>query len=86
MPLWSGDFSLSSLDEIVKSQSENRAWSKELRLKTTALVNSRLAKQISQDEYALNRKLTHEQAAECQRRAMILSNEIAGRDARLLCR
>jgi hypothetical protein len=76
MPLGSENFSAFSLEEICKSQNENRAWHKELRLRATALVNNRLAKLISRDEYAANRKADVEDAAECKRRATILVNEI----------
>ena len=51
------DLSTCSLEEVITTQAENRAWSKELRLKSNALVNSRLAKAISQDEYTATRKV-----------------------------
>jgi hypothetical protein len=79
---WPEDLSTFTLEDVIVSQAENRAWSRELRLKSTALVNSRLAKTISQDEYAANRKLSHEETAECRRRAAILVNEIIGRTSR----
>jgi hypothetical protein len=79
MALWSDDLSGCSFDEILRSQAENRAWHKEIRLRSTALINSRLAKLIERDEYASNRKLSHEEEAECKRRAMILLDEIASR-------
>lgn len=84
--LWSEDLSLCSLDEVYLCQAENRAWSKELRLKTASLVNRRLAKDISQDEYTANRKQAVEDAVECKRRAEVLANEIAGRSVRALPR
>ena len=82
MPLWSDDLSLYSLDEIFRSQTENRAWHKELRLKTNVLLNSRLAKQISREEYAANRQIGAADEAECKRRAAKLVNEITARCAR----
>src|SRR5947207_2803733 len=42
-------------DEIVGLQDENRTWQIKLRTRAAALVNSKLAKQISPEEYALNR-------------------------------
>jgi len=81
MSLWHEDFSTCSLDEVLKWQLENRAWSKELRRRTNALVNSRLAKSISQDDYVANRKLAHEDAAECRRRATILDTQLTRRFA-----
>jgi hypothetical protein len=67
MLLWRDDFSTSSLEEVLKYQIENRAWSKELRGRSTALVNSRLANEISQADYLVSR----------QRRAAILEAHIA---------
>lgn len=79
MPSWSEDFSTQSLEDVFRTQAENRAWNKQLRQRNTALVNSRLAQLIDHAEYAVNRKLGHEEAAECRRRAMILVNEITSR-------
>lgn len=77
MLLWRDDFSTSSLEEVLRYQIENRAWSKELRGRSNALVNRRLANEITQDDYLTNRKLTREEAEECQRRAAILDSHIA---------
>jgi hypothetical protein len=76
MALWLEDFSKRSMEELVRSVTENRAWSKELRLSTGMLVSSRLAKQIGADEYATTRRLTNESVAECKRRGIILMNAI----------
>jgi hypothetical protein len=64
------------MDEVLGWLAENRAWSKELRLKTNLLVNRRLANEISQADYLANRKLAHEDAAECRRRASILDAQM----------
>jgi hypothetical protein len=77
MLLWRDDFSTSTLEEVLKYQIENRAWSKELRGRSTALVNSRLANQITQADYLENRKRAQLDAVECQRRAAILDSHIA---------
>ena len=77
MLVWHDDFSTSSLEEVLKYQSENRAWSKELRFRSNALVNSRLANEITQADYLTNRTLTRQDAVECQRRAAILESYIA---------
>lgn len=76
MALWSEDFSESSLEDVLRSLAENRAWSKELRNRTSALVNRRLAKDISQADYLENRKLAYEEAAECRRRATLLDAQV----------
>jgi len=79
MSSWPEDFSTCTLKEVLGWQAENRAWNKELRLKTNSLVNSRLAKDITQDDYLENRKRVHEEAAECRRRANILDAQITRR-------
>lgn len=76
MLLWRDDFSTSSLEEVLKYQLENRAWSKELRFRSSALVNRRLANEITQADYLTTRKLTRDEAEECQRRAAILDSHI----------
>lgn len=76
MQPWREDFSTCSWEEVLARLAENRAWSKELRLKTSALVNTRLAKTISQADYVASRKLAHEDAAECRRRAVLLESQI----------
>jgi hypothetical protein len=81
MASWCEDLSAFSFEEVVRSDADNRAWSKELRIQGHALVNRRLAKDISQDEYAADRARTHEDVAECRRRAALLSREIARRVA-----
>ena len=83
MPQWSDDFSERSLEEIFRSQAENRAWGKELRLRNTALVNNRLAKNISQDDYVADRRLGNEDTIEYRRRAAILDTQIVRRAAHL---
>ena len=86
MAPWSEDFSTFGLDEILRTQAENRAWSKELRRRNNDLVNSRLANQITQADYVADRKLVHEDSAECRRRANILDTQISRRTVRPLVR
>jgi hypothetical protein len=76
MQHWGEDFSTCTWEEVLARVAENRAWSKELRLRTSALVNTRLAKTISQADYVASRKLAHEDAAECRRRAVVLEGHI----------
>ena len=76
MSQWREDFTTSTLDEVLGQQAENRAWSKELRRKASALVNSRLANDITLADYIAHRKTAQEEAAECRRRAEILDNQI----------
>jgi hypothetical protein len=84
MSPWHEDFSTATLDEVLGQQAENRAWSKELRRKASALVNSRLANDITLADYVAHRKIAHEEAAECRRRANILDTQIHQRAARPL--
>ena len=76
MSEWREDFTSCSLAEILARHAENRAWSKELRLKSSALVNTRLARTISLADYTAGRKLAHDDAMECKRRASILEKLI----------
>ena len=79
MSVWCEDFATFRLEEVLRWQAENRAWSKELRQRNAALVNSRLAKLISQDAYVSDRKLVSDDTAECRRRAAILDTQIGQR-------
>ena len=81
---WRDDFTSSSLEEVLQYQLENRAWSKELRFRSSSLVNSRLANEITQADYLSSRKNAREDAEECQRRAAILDSHISRRAVRPL--
>ena len=81
MPLWSENLSERSLDELFLMQAENRAWNKQLRASATTLVNTRLAKDISMEDYTASRQNAGTEAAECKRRAMVLLLEIERRSA-----
>jgi hypothetical protein len=76
MPTWSDDFSTCTVEDVLKTQADNRAWNKELRTRSAALVNSRLANEISWGDYIENRKIANEEAAECRRRADILQGHL----------
>ena len=76
MSEWHEDFAGSTLEQVQRYQAENRAWSKEIRLGVSALVDSRLAKVISQIDYQTDRKRLGDAAAECQRRAALISKQI----------
>ena len=84
MPLWSENLSERSLDELFLMQAENRAWNKQLRASATTLVNTRLAKDISMEDYTASRQNASSDTAECKRRAMVLLLEIERRAARPL--
>jgi hypothetical protein len=79
MPTWTEDLAKLSVAEVVNLEVQNRAWGKGLRLGTTALVNSRLAKQITIEEYKVNRQRNQEEAAEYRRRTFLIMDEIVRR-------
>ena len=81
---WPEDFSACGLEEILRSQTENRAWGKELRRRTNELVNSRLSKNISRADYDNDRKKFHKEAEEFRRRATILEAQIVRHTVRSL--
>jgi len=64
------------LEKLLVWQDENRAWNKDLRQKAKALVNRRLANEISLDDYLEGRKAGQMDAAECQRRANVIDAQI----------
>jgi len=76
---WAEDFSRFSLEDLLRFRAANRAWSRELRAETNTLVNHRLAKEVSQDDYLARRKQLHEDAAECRSRADVLEVQVARR-------
>jgi hypothetical protein len=84
MPFWPEKIEERSLDEMFRLQACNRAWSKQLRQESQVLVNSRLAKTISMEEYSSSREMAAQQSAECRRRADSLSRLIEARGARPL--
>lgn len=53
---WSENLAEYTLEDVAALTNENRARHKEIRLRTGALVNSKLAKQIGSDEYAQGAK------------------------------
>jgi len=79
MPYWPENIEEGSLDEMFRLQACNRAWSKQLRQESQVLVNKRLAKDISMEEYSASRELAAQQSAECRRRADWLSRQIESR-------
>lgn len=84
MPFWPENIEEQSLDEMFRLQACNRAWSKQLRQESQVLVNSRLAKVISMEEYSSGREVAAQQSTECRRRADSLSRVIESRGARPL--
>jgi hypothetical protein len=69
-----------TLEEVLRAEIENRAWSKTLRQRATELLNSRLAKAISFEEYTVFRQQANKEAAECKQQGKILGDEIRSRD------
>ena len=76
MQQWGEDFSTCTWEEVLARVAENRAWSKELRLKTSALVNTRLAKTISQADYVASRKRAPKMQLNAGGSAVVLESHI----------
>jgi hypothetical protein len=85
-PKSSDALSANSLEQVLQAETENRAWSKTLRQRATALMNSRLAKAISFEEYTLFRQQANKDAVECKQNGRILDDEIRRRDGRYVLR
>ena len=66
--------------EVVILQDENRAWKKDLRQRVADLVNSRMARKISYEEYTATRQATRDEAADCEEQSSALRLERARRD------
>ena len=62
-----------SLTDLLKADGENRARNKDVRARTADLLNRRLARAITMDQYVETRKNLNEEAAECKRRASLLA-------------
>jgi len=77
----SEEFSNRSTPDVLHLWSENRAWSKQLRLSSKGLVTSRLAHQMDAAEYATARQLSNLKVAECKRLESVLMHEIRLREA-----
>lgn len=76
MPSWAEDLTFCTTEEILQAQEENREWSKALRSERAALVNGRLKKEFSSEQYVAQRTRMGEQERECRRRAGKLLQEI----------
>lgn len=76
MGLWLEDLTVCSTEEIHRAQEENRRWSKSLRTQLAELVNRRLAKQITSEEYSTKRRDVAEEEHECRRRTEKLNREV----------
>jgi hypothetical protein len=72
IPFWPHSLSELSDQAVLNCMAENRAWHKELRQRPIALINTRLAKTITNEEYASKRDRNNKDTAECWRRAGML--------------
>ena len=79
MDSWPEDLSMNTLQEVIGFEALNQASSKGVRVRTRAMVNSKLAGEISRDEYLLRRTLARNDTAECKRRRKLLLSELANR-------
>jgi hypothetical protein len=81
MSSWDEQYTTIDFEQAVELQAVNRRWAKELRRQSNALVNSRLAKSITLDDYVSLRERAQADAAECRRRASLLNARICERGA-----
>jgi hypothetical protein len=68
------DFGECSGDEIVQLQKANQARSTQLRHEMRALLDSRLARKITKEEFDLQRALINEGVLACRQRGMALDD------------
>jgi hypothetical protein len=80
IPFWPDNLSGLSDEVVLNYMAENRAWNKSLRERTVALVNTRLAKTITNEEYASKRNRNTKDTEECWRRAGMLVSDMALRE------
>jgi hypothetical protein len=79
MPISTDELSTLGELEVIRLQTENQEWSKELRRYMATLVNTRMANQISHEEYSTSRKAAKDERVECDRRTAVLSIELMRR-------
>ncbi|HEY3441427.1 MAG TPA: hypothetical protein VGK29_11770 [Paludibaculum sp.] len=65
--------SMLSEAEVIGLRIETRAWSREIRRCMIELVNNRIAKRISHEEYMASRSAALDERAECDRRTALLN-------------
>ena len=72
---------LSTLNDadVIKLHIQCRDWGKDLRQGVAALVDSRMANQISYEEYTASRKAAKDDRDECERMIAALSTEMRRR-------
>jgi hypothetical protein len=80
MQEWTEDLSEFTSADVIRSLDENSAWCKRLRAGMSTLVNGRLARHVSLEEYARDRKIGQAFAVECKRRRSLLLHELTRRE------
>lgn len=71
----STDFSQYSSEEILRLQKENHARSTGLRHQMRALLDSRLARKITKEEFDLQRMQINEEVLACRKRSVAMDDE-----------
>ena len=77
MDTWPEDLSKNTLEEVIGYEAMNAESSRNLRIRSKAIVNSKLTGTISREEYLVGRMQTAEEVAECKRRRSLLILELA---------
>jgi SOS response regulatory protein OraA/RecX len=75
MPDVPADLTQFSAEEIINLQKENHARSTALRHRMRALLDSRLARKITKEEFDLERAVINEDVLACRQRGMALEDE-----------
>jgi hypothetical protein len=68
-----------TVHEIARLQAENRKWGQDLRRAAAELVNQRLAKEITLEDYLARRQKGRDAEEQCRQRAEILEGASLGR-------
>ena len=76
---WTEELSQFTLTEVMQLQTQNWKRGGELRRAALVLVNQRLAKQITLEDYFAQRQCCRDEEEECQRRGRILLDELVVR-------
>ncbi|MBI4890034.1 MAG: hypothetical protein HY821_05360 [Acidobacteria bacterium] len=74
------DLSTLSDADVLSLQIQSRNWRRDLRHTLAELVDRRMAKQISYEEYTAGRQAAKEQREECEERVAALNAEVRRRD------
>lgn len=79
-PPWNEDLPQRSLAEVLQTKAENSQWGQALRKGMSVLVENRLARCLSHEQYELVRQQYNQDTVECKRRRNQLDDELIRRN------